>query len=122
MLTKTALRHPTFLAKVKAAIVRAVSRTRHTVDGKRVRATTFVKNSRGAVVLAVLAYPGRGFEVFGGPECDDDVTPMVLAALREYHAALPRPRLRNVRLSFPRVLYRPSGASFWPCSGVNTHA
>jgi len=85
MLTKTALKSPVFLARVKAAVVRAV---RHSYSPER-RALgighAVVRAKRtGRLSLVVVARQGRGLEFFDG--ADRDITDDVLSALQAFHA------------------------------------
>lgn len=75
-----------YLLRIKAAILAAVAAAPGKPEG---RAITVVTNRRNVQSLAVIARAGRGFEVFGGRGLDDDVTPLVLAALRRHHATRP---------------------------------
>ena len=107
MITATALHHPSYLLRIKAAVLRAVAKTgkRHSHHGYA-RAEVF--NRHGKPSLVVVARRGEGFKVYD--DLDNDLTESVKAALTAYHATLPRNRIRlkNVRLSFPRLV-RPSG-------------
>lgn len=87
MLNKTALKSPVFLARVKAAVARAV---RHSYSPER-RALgighAVVRAKRtGRLSLVVVARQGRGLEFFDG--ADRDVTADVLAALQAFHAEM----------------------------------
>lgn len=85
MITSTALHHPAYLLRIKAAVLRAVAKT-----GKRYShhgfAQTEVYNRRNKLSLVVVARRGGGFEVFD--ELDNDLTDSVKAALTAYHASL----------------------------------
>ncbi|WP_281686668.1 hypothetical protein [Pseudomonas citronellolis] len=87
MLNKTALKSPVFLARVKAAVARAV---RHSYSPER-RALgighAVVRAKRtGRLSLVVVARQGRGLEFFDG--ADRDITADVLAALQAFHAEM----------------------------------
>lgn len=85
MITATALHHPAYLARIKAAIVRATVRTsrRNSHHGF---AQAEVYNRHGKPSLVVVARRGGGFEVFD--DLDNDLTDSVKAALTAYHASL----------------------------------
>lgn len=83
--------HPGYLMRIKAAVLRAVAKARRPGQ-PRATALETVYNRREKPSLLIIARAGRGFEVFGGPDMDDDVTPLVVAALRRHHAAQP-PRI-----------------------------
>lgn len=85
MITTTALQHPAYLMRIKAAVLRAVARTsrRNSHHGF---AQAEVYNRRNKLSLVVVARRGRGFEVFD--ELDNDLTESVKAALTAYHASL----------------------------------
>lgn len=81
MLTTTSLKNPVFLARVKAAIVEAVKRAhRRGADIAHVQ----VKNKHGQPTLHVFAERGQHFTV--DTHHGDNVTEIVLTALREYHS------------------------------------
>ena len=94
--------HTGYLLRIKAAVLRAV-RKANRPGQPRATATETVYNRRDKPSLLIIARARQGFEVFGGKDQDDDVTPLVLDALGKMHArarAFPGVRLRNVRLSF----------------------
>ena len=84
MIPKTALMHPSYLERVKAAVLRAVVKAHKptALDGI---GFGDVYNRRGKASLEIVARKGRGFEIFDSN--DNDVTAEVLAALRSHHAA-----------------------------------
>lgn len=82
MLNQTQLKHPAFLARVKAASVAAVHRARR--RGAFKVGMAVVHNRKGAPsLLAVWHVQSRTLEYFD--KSDRDVTAQVLAALRETH-------------------------------------
>lgn len=83
MLTKTALRSPAFLARIKAAAVAAV----HAAHGPAPMpgvGWAHVYNGKGRYSLRAVARKGGGLEFFD--RHDNDVTAVVLEALRTWHA------------------------------------
>lgn len=86
--------HPGYLMRIKAAVLRAVVKARRPGQ-PRATALETVYNRREKPSLLIVARAGRGFEVFGGHDLDDDVTPLVVAALRRHHATQP-PRVAQV--------------------------
>lgn len=87
MLNKTALKSPVFLARVKAAVTRAV---RHSYSPERRalgigHAVVRAKRS-GRLSLVVVARQEQGLEFFDG--ADRDITADVLAALQAFHAEM----------------------------------
>lgn len=76
--------HAGYLARIKAAVLRAVVKANRPGQ-PRGTAHEIVYNRREKPSLAVIARAGRGFEIFGGHDLDDDVTPLVLAALCRFH-------------------------------------
>lgn len=110
MITSTALQHPTYLLRIKAAVLRAV-KDAHKPHRPRGIGQAEVFNRHGKPSLVVVARRGGSFEVFD--DMNNDLTASAKAALTAYHAALPanRLRLKNVRLSFPRLVC-PAGPLF----------
>lgn len=87
MLTKTALRSPAFLARIKAAAVAAVLEANRQVMPSVIRGIGMarVNDRRGRFSLqAVFHTEGRALEFFD--RRDNDVTAVVLEALRTWHA------------------------------------
>lgn len=80
-MNRSNLRHPSFLANIKSAIVEA---TRN-AGVNRDTGVAFVSNARGERSLLVCAWVGKGFEVYD--RADNVVTDAVKAALREYHSS-----------------------------------
>lgn len=76
--------HPGYLARIKAAVLRAVVKANRPQQPRRT-AVEVVYNRREKPSLAVIARAGAGFEIFGGHDLDDDVTGLVLAALCRFH-------------------------------------
>lgn len=106
--------HTGYLLRIKAAILAAVAAAPDKPEG---RAITVVTNRHNQPSLCVIARVGQGFEVFGGYGLDDDVTPLVVAALRRHHAAQP-PRLAQVdahqgRLSKGLIIAAAICLPFW---------
>lgn len=115
MITTTALMHPSYLLRIKAAVLRAV-RDAHKPHRPRGIGQAEVFNRYNKPSLVIVARVGGGFEVFD--DLDNDLTESVKTALKAYHATLDpnRIRLKNVRLSFPRLM-RPSTAPMWDGCG-----
>lgn len=86
-MNRTALLHPSYLARIKAAVLRAV-RKAHTTDHPKRMSFVTVYNRRDKPSLLIVGRVGRSVEIFGGPDTDDDVTSEVMTALRAYHASL----------------------------------
>lgn len=84
MIPKTALSHPAYLQRVKAAVLRAVEKA-HSPRAAHGIGFADVYNRHGKPSLEIVARRGRGFEVFD--EQDNDVTGPVKAALKAYHAS-----------------------------------
>lgn len=84
MIPKTALHHPSYLLRVKAAVVRAVKKA-HSPRAVNGLGFADVYNRHGKASLEIIARRGRSFEVFD--EQDNDVTAPVKAALAAYHAS-----------------------------------
>ena len=113
MITTTALMHPSYLMRIKAAVLRAV-RDAHKPNRPRGIGQAEVFNRHNKPSLVIVARVGGGFEVFD--DLDNDLTESVKTVLKAYHAALRanpgRIVLKNVRASFPRLL-KPSTAPMW---------
>lgn len=92
MLTKTALRSPSFLLRVKLAIVEAVRESHAPHRSALGIGHGSVKNAKGRHSLYVVwRRGGRGLECFDRD--DNDVTALVLAALNAWHAEQRKPAL-----------------------------
>lgn len=118
MITTTALMHPSYLMRIKAAVLRAV-RDAHKPNRPRGIGRAEVFNRHNKPSLVIVARVGGGFEVFD--DLDNDLTESVKTVLKAYHAALganpDRVVLKNVRASFPQLL-KPSAAPMWGgCTG-----
>lgn len=85
MIPKTALLHPAYLQRIKAAVLRAVEKA-HSPRAVNGLGFADVYNRHGKASLEIVARRGRGFEVFD--EQDNDVTESVKAALVAYHTSL----------------------------------
>lgn len=85
MITATALHHPNYLLRIKAAVLRAV-RDAHKPHRPRGIGQAEVFNRHNKPSLVVVARRGGGFEVFD--DLDNDLTDSVKAALTAYHASL----------------------------------
>jgi len=83
-ITRTSLTNPNYLERIKAAVVRAVRKANRPAQPRGI-AQEPVYNRRTKPSLMVVARKGGGFEVFDDE--DRDVTDIVKAALRDYHAA-----------------------------------
>lgn len=104
MITTTALHHPSYLERIKAAVLRAV-RDAHKPNRPRGIGQAEVFNRHHKPSLVIVARRGGSFEVFD--DLDNDLTESVKMALTAYHAQQ-RARaglvvLENVRLSFPEL-------------------
>lgn len=99
MLTKTALRSPAYLARIKAVVVQGV-RASNAIRGAEV-AVGQVDDRRKRPSLRVVVRRGGIVEFFDRQ--DRDVTETVLAALRTWHAEQrrARPPLMEVRHASP---------------------
>lgn len=84
MITSTALHHPTYLLRIKAAVLRAV-RDAHKPHRPRGIGQAEVFNRYDKPSLVIVARRGGGFEVFD--DLDNDLTDSVKAALTAYHAS-----------------------------------
>lgn len=84
MIPRTALSHPSYLLRIKAAVLRAVEKS-HSPRAVKGIGFADVYNRHGEASLEIVARRGRGFEVFD--EQDNDVTEPVKAALVAYHAS-----------------------------------
>jgi hypothetical protein len=82
MLTLTSLKNPSYLARVKAAVLRAVEKSHKGSPDRLGYADVY--NRQGAASLEVVAQ--RGGPVTIWTEAGQDVTRMVMGALREYHS------------------------------------
>lgn len=88
MITSTSLKNTNYLARVKAAIERAV-RKAHAVSPvpelavRTIAGYAEVYSVRGRLSLEVYAYKGGRLMILCN---DEDVTARVMAALRDYHA------------------------------------
>lgn len=80
--------HTGYLMRIKAAILRAVRKANRPGQPRGLGHET-VYNRNAERSLCIVARAGRGFEVFGGRDGDQDVTELVKAALRTYHASQP---------------------------------
>lgn len=94
MLTKTSLKSRRYLARIRRAAIHAVKLAR----GFRSGVCSFpVTNYRGDLSLFVVARVGGSLEFLD--KHDNDVSAIVLEALRDFHANLPGeivyPRLRG---------------------------
>lgn len=78
-LPSTALRAPTFIRKIGRAMREAVDNCAKWGAGY---GSAYVANKRGHSVMRVSYFTGRGF-AFYGDQCRD-ITPRVIAALRQY--------------------------------------
>lgn len=83
MIPKTALMHPSYLERVKAAVLRAVVKA-HKPGARDGIGHGDVYNRRGRASLEIVARKRGGFEIFDSN--DNDVTAEVLAALRVHHS------------------------------------
>lgn len=79
-----------YLRRIKAAVLRATTKANRPGQPHATARET-VYNRHDKPSLCIVARAGRGFEVFGGHHRDDDVTPLVVEALREMHATQPLP-------------------------------
>lgn len=96
--------NPMYLLRIKAAIAKAITEAPRRPLGI---ATVTVRNARGKLSLAVVAYAGKGFDILGGRDLDDDVRGLALDGLRAFHNARREQQrnapavLHSLRLSFP---------------------
>lgn len=81
MITKTSLKHPSLLKKVKEAILDAVRRASVHPTGFTV---VDVYNGKGIWTLSVVGVRGRSYRV--QDTAGNNITDMVNEALKEYHA------------------------------------
>lgn len=96
MLTKTALRSPAYLARIKAAVVAAVKHAKPvrygvSIAGPRGIGRSVVNDRRGRSSIWVVFYSGHGPEFFDRE--NRNVTDSVLTALRTWHAETRIPRM-----------------------------
>lgn len=108
MITCTSLMNPNYLARVKAAVLRAVEKSHKGSPDRLGYADVY--NRHGAASLEIVAQ--RGGPVTIWTEDGRDITAMVMDALRDYHAALLKSplRIKNVRPSFPGLM---AGVGAW---------
>ncbi|MDX0622860.1 hypothetical protein GOD54_23460 [Sinorhizobium medicae] len=93
---------PSYLRRIKAAVLRAVTKANRKGQPRRM-ATETVYNRHDKPSLLIIARAGLGFEVFGGHDCDEDVTSLVKEALREMHATAALPLIEVEELELIEV-------------------
>lgn len=76
--------NPNYLARIKAAVLRAVTKA-HKPDAPHGVGQVEVYNRRARLSLVVVARKRGGFEIFD--QHDRDVTGLIKSAMVTYHAA-----------------------------------
>lgn len=120
-MNRTNFVNPAYLLRIKAAILTAVAESHR--DPSRI-ASAIVLNRLGRESLEVVAHADKGYEVFGGPDLDDDVTDLALDGLRAYHTSQRKQvQTKTVQLDLPGITgwptrLRPSAMPNWPCTAM----